>query len=132
MGSHDQAVRYFRRALLIDDAGEEYHLALAEALAAGCKYKKAEHHFVEALYLSQYEERYLLAYARFLLHRHRAPEALELLESECRETEDSPRLIYARIACLKAADRPAEAAYRLMEAIERFPDEASFLSDWAS
>ncbi len=131
LGRHDQAARYFRRALLMDDAGEEYHLALAEALAAGLKYNKAEHHFLEALYLSQYEERYLLAYARFLLHRHRAPEALELLEAECRETEDSPRLTYARIACLKAADRPAEAAYRLLEAIECFPDEASFLSDWA-
>lgn len=132
MGRHQQAVRYFRRALTIDDAGEEYHLALAETLEVLGKYTKAERHFYEALCLAQYEERYLLAYVRFLLRRNRAQEALALLEPEMEGQEDLPRLVYAHIICLQAAGRHAEAAYRLVEANERYPEEASYLADWAA
>jgi len=89
-------------------------------------------HYEEALDIAPDNHAMLLGYVRFLLQTAQAERALDLISTyadweDCEEAS----LIFARIACLQALGRQAEAIYRMGEALEQFPQQEEQLWVWA-
>lgn len=123
-----KAIRYFNKAIRIEDTREEYFGALAVAYYRSGKIDKAETNFEIAIETAPEESRYWIQYMRFLLDIGRGEDALEVIE-EAEDYATGSELLYGRVACLITLGRRQEALYWLGEALEEDFDQHRMLFD---
>jgi tetratricopeptide (TPR) repeat protein len=111
-----KAISAFLKAIRIEEGNEEYFFGLAEAYYQTGNLKKAEMYFREAADTAPEDSRYWIRLVQFLMERHRADEALEVLD-EAEENSFDPELLYCRSACLFELGQKQAALLVLEEAL---------------
>ncbi len=111
-----KAIKYFSKAISIEEYREEYYCSLANALAQVGDIIQAEDNYWAAINIAESDPIYWLNYANFLINNDRKEEALELL-CEAEDNTVGNQAVFGKVACLFCMGRRQEALFRLSEII---------------
>jgi tetratricopeptide (TPR) repeat protein len=112
LGCWKEAIKWYRKAMYREDEREEIYAAMGEAYFQLKKYQKGKEYFAKATEIAPECLEYWLEPAAFLMDSGRTAAAMEILE-EAELNIPLTAIQYAKIACLYASGRRAEASYLL-------------------
>jgi tetratricopeptide (TPR) repeat protein len=115
-GNWKSAIRYFRKAIRIEDYREEYYAALAEAYYQIGDHEQAAYMFKTSTEIAPDQSSYWIHYASYLMEVGQGDLALQVLD-EAEENTVGLELLYCRVACLFSIGKRQKAKYYLGEAL---------------